>query len=1011
MKRPLIILFCFLFAASNVLLAQENFPVNGVKDKRDNAFAFTHATVYVDYKTKVEDATLLIRNGKVESVTAGKATPTGYTEVDCTGQSIYPSFIDLNTNYGQPELKKGGGFSFFGPEQIEPSKKGAYNANDAINSAYNASENFSINNKSAGAYRKVGFGTVLSTNQDGIARGTSTLVTLNNTNENETIIIPQAAAVYSFSRGNSKQNFPVSAMGAVALLRQTYMDAKWFKNAKPFTDLTLSSWNQNQSLPQVFEAGNKYAVMRADKVGDEFGIQYIITTKGDEYQRIAEIKRTNASLIVPVNFPSAYTVDDPYATLDVTLAQMKHWELAPSNIKVLTDNQINVSITTAGLKKKSDFLKNMRIAIEAGLSEETALKALTYTPATLMKASKKVGSLKNGRLANFIITSGNIFEEKTKIYDNWVQGNRFEINKPDAKEAKEGNYILAIGDSTYNVEIKDKKFKIVINDSTAIKIATKLDDEILNVSFKPTGTKELVRLSGWEVADGWKGQGQWADGNWTTWSLKFSSDLKVEEEKEDKKEGEEKLESDEKEEPKKEVEKEESGNVIFPFVAYGQESLPTAQTILIKNTTVWTNESDGVLENTDVLLQGGKIKQIGKNLSVSGALEIDGKGKHLTSGIIDEHSHIALFSINDVAVNSAMVRMKDVVNPEDIKIYQQLAGGVTASQLLHGSANPVGGQSAMIKLKWGESVDNMLVKGADEFIKFALGENVKRSRSTQSVRYPLTRMGVEQVYVDAFTNALAYEKEWKAYNALSSKSKAKAIPPRQDLVHETMLEIIRKNRFVTCHSYVQSEINMLMKVAEGFDFNINTFTHILEGYKVADKMKKHGVGASTFADWWAYKWEVRYAIPYNATLMTNQGVTVAINSDDAEMGRRLNQEAAKSVKYGDMSEENAWKMVTLNPAKLLHLDDRMGSIKVGKDADVVLWNNHPLSIYAKAEKTIIDGVIYYDIEQDKKLREGIKTERARLIQKMKKANKKGGGQMPKGKSPHNYHCDDFILQE
>jgi len=330
---------------------------------------------------------------------------------------------------------------------------------------------------------------------------------------------------------------------------------------------------------------------------------------------------------------------------------------------------------------------------------------------------------------------------------------------------------------------------------------------------------------------------------------------------------------------------------------------------------------------------------------------------------------------------------------------------------LHGSANPVGGQSALIKLKWGESADNMIIQDADEFIKFALGENVKRSRSTQSIRFPLTRMGVEQVYVDAFTNALAYEKEWNAYNKLSSKEKAKAVAPRQDLVHQTMLEIIRKERFITCHSYVQSEINMLMKVAENFDFNINTFTHILEGYKVADKMKAHGVGASTFADWWAYKWEVRYAIPYNATLMANEGVTVAINSDDGEMGRRLNQEAAKSIKYGGMSEEEALKMVTLNPAKLLHLDNRTGSIKVGKDADVVLWNNHPLSIYAKPEKTIVEGVVYYDIEKDKALRKGLELERARLIQKMKVAKKKGGKtQAPKGMAPKNFHCDDMIIQ-
>ena len=273
-------------------------------------------------------------------------------------------------------------------------------------------------------------------------------------------------------------------------------------------------------------------------------------------------------------------------------------------------------------------------------------------------------------------------------------------------------------------------------------------------------------------------------------------------------------------------------------------------------------------------------------------------------------------------------------------------------------------------------------------------------------------MGVEQVFVDGFNNARAYEKEWSAYNSLSSKAKTTTKKPRRDLVDETMLEILNRERFVTCHSYVQSEINMLMNVADQFDFNINTFTHILEGYKVADKMKEHGVGGSTFSDWWNYKWEVRYAIPYNATIMHREGVVTAINSDNLDMGRRLNQEAAKSVKYGGMSEEDAWKMVTLNPAKLLHLDDRMGSIKVGKDADVVLWTDHPLSVYAIVDKTIIDGTIYFDREKDQQAKEYVTSERARLIQKMKGVKKSGGKTQKRNSSVEmEYHCDDVLEED
>ena len=392
-------------------------------------------------------------------------------------------------------------------------------------------------------------------------------------------------------------------------------------------------------------------------------------------------------------------------------------------------------------------------------------------------------------------------------------------------------------------------------------------------------------------------------------------------------------------------------------------------------------------------------------------LIIDGKGKHLTSGIIDEHSHIAISrGVNEGGqAVSAEVSIGDVVNPDDINIYRQLSGGVTAAQLLHGSANPIGGQSALIKLKWGFSPDEMLIKDAPKFIKCALGENVKQANwgDFNTVRFPQSRMGVEQVFYDGFTRAKAYKKEWEDYQVnLGKKSASTTFAPRKDLELEILNEILDSKRYISCHSYVQSEINMLMHVADSMGFKINTFTHILEGYKVADKMKKHGAGGSTFSDWWAYKFEVNDAIPYNAKLMQDQGLVVAINSDDAEMGRRLNQEAAKSVKYGGMSEEEAWKMVTLNPAKLLHLDDRMGSVKIGKDADLVLWTGNPLSIESKVELTMIDGLILYNRNNNLALEERNTKERARLINKMLESNEKGEATKPFIKKGRRlYHCD------
>ena len=428
---------------------------------------------------------------------------------------------------------------------------------------------------------------------------------------------------------------------------------------------------------------------------------------------------------------------------------------------------------------------------------------------------------------------------------------------------------------------------------------------------------------------------------------------------------------------------------------------------MFKNVTVWTNEEDGIIENASVWVVDGKIKAFGTAIDAPGAKVIDGTGKHLTSGVIDEHSHIGASSINEGGQNSsAEVTIEDVINPDDINLYRNLSGGVTTLQILHGSANPIGGRSAIIKPKWGASADELLYPDADPYIKFALGENVKQSNWSSYARFPQTRMGVEQVFTDYFQRAKEYKTTWSNYNGLSRKVKARTAAPRYDLEMETLVEILNGERFISCHSYVQSEINMLLKVADRFGVRINTFTHILEGYKVADKMKKHGVGGSTFSDWWAYKFEVNDAIPYNGAIMHSQGVTVAFNSDDSEMSRRLNQEAAKAVKYGGVSEEDAWKFVTLNPAKLLHIDDEVGSVKVGKSADLVLWSDHPMSIYAVAEKTMIEGVIYYDLDRATAQVDEIAKEKNKLIQDMLSA-KNGGAktQKPIQKKTVEFHCE------
>ena len=427
--------------------------------------------------------------------------------------------------------------------------------------------------------------------------------------------------------------------------------------------------------------------------------------------------------------------------------------------------------------------------------------------------------------------------------------------------------------------------------------------------------------------------------------------------------------------------------ILYPNMAYGVAQLPIEESILFQNATVWTNENEGIIYNCDVAIEQGKIIAVGNKLEPSifknkkNIVFIDATNKHITSGIIDEHSHIAIsrgVNVGTQAVTSE-VRIADVINADDINIYRQLAGGVTIAQLLHGSANPIGGQSAIIKLRWGQMAENLKYKNAKPFIKFALGENVKQSNwgSKYRTRFPQTRMGVEQIIYDALIRAKEYEE-----NLIKYKKNTIRIKPRRDLELDALVEVMNKERFVTCHSYIQSEILMLMSLAEKFNFTINTFTHILEGYKIARELKNHGANASTFSDWWAYKYEVNDAIPYNATLLAHAGVNTAINSDDAEMGRRLNQEAAKMIKYGQASQEEAWKSVTLNPAKMLQIDEFVGSIKKGKDADIVIWSNNPLSMYSIVEKTYIDGRCYFSLEKDLQNREIIQKEKANLLNKI-----------------------------
>lgn len=416
-----------------------------------------------------------------------------------------------------------------------------------------------------------------------------------------------------------------------------------------------------------------------------------------------------------------------------------------------------------------------------------------------------------------------------------------------------------------------------------------------------------------------------------------------------------------------------------------------SQVIFIDNATILT-VSHGTIEHGSILIRDGKIAEVGAGLKApDGATVIDATGEYVMPGIIDCHSHIAIDGgVNEGGTSvSSMARIPDVLNPDDIDIYRDLAGGVTTANILHGSANSIGGQTIVIKLRWGKPASELPFEGALPGIKFALGENPKESNFNPGPgiprRFPATRLGVEETIRQAFTAAVEYKKQWDEYNRRVAAGEKNLIPPRRDEQLEPLVEVLEGKRYAHAHSYRADEILMLLRVAKEFGFKVRTFQHVLEGYKVADELAAAGVGASTFSDWWAYKMEAYDAIPYNAALMTQRGVVVSINSDDAEEARHLNQEAAKSMKYGGLSHDEALKLVTLNPAIQLGIDKRVGTIDAGKDADLAIFNHDPLSVYAVVQKTLIDGQVYFDRQADIAGRAALEKEKQELLEKEKPA--------------------------
>jgi imidazolonepropionase-like amidohydrolase len=632
-----------------------------------------------------------------------------------------------------------------------------------------------------------------------------------------------------------------------------------------------------------------------------------------------------------------------------------------------------------------------------------------------MGLEKTLGKVQPGFMANLVVTDGNYFDPRSRVTSVWLSGKEKYIADRH-KTRLAGKWDLIIQNKTLKLEFdvpsrlkkdKDKnqmalannqlEGKVISNDQSFNLIDLKIDGS--GIDFKLKGT--LLNI---DATLAFKGEikkdrivGMVFDGSMENEfkAKRTLSSKKVTREKETMSESE----------------------LFFPEGAYGlDKELLSPNAILIDNATIWTCGPKGIVEDWDILFVNGKIDKIAPDISVpmGSALVIDGTGKYVTPGLIDCHSHSAASSINEGAqAVTAEVRIRDVLFADDVNIYRQLGGGLTTANILHGSANPIGGQNAVIKLRWGSGPDNLLFKNAPEGIKFALGENVKQANWSGNGRYPQTRMGVEQVIRDAFRAAQDYRHRHKTYDR-SSKAKRKTTPPRIDLELEALAEILEGKRLLHCHSYRQDEIWMLTRIAEDFGFKIATFQHVLEGYKVAERLAEHGAGASTFSDWWQYKYEVIDAIPHNGTLMAKNNVLVSFNSDDSELARRMNTEAMKAVKYGGLSEEEALNFVTINPAKQLKIDKWVGSLEEGKDADFVIWDGAPLSIYSKVLETWIEGTRYWSVDENDQLEERDKVEREKLIQKILSYSTTSSGKTMKPNSVtprhiHNCEIEDLEL--
>jgi imidazolonepropionase-like amidohydrolase len=934
-------------------LVAQTAPTVGLRENPSSFHALTGARVVAAPGNVVENATVVIRNGVIESVTADGPAPAGARVWSMTGRTIYPGFIDAYTQIGMPD-------------EVPEEERGPVNWNRQVRSFTSAADEFADDGDRTGELRQQGFTTALALPGLGIFRGTGAVVSLGDGGAGERVLRSGVVHGLSLVRDNrAGGGYPTSAMGAITFIRQTFHDADWYDRAhrawaanpeglrRPERDRALEALVPvvRGDAPVVFQTRDEDEYLRAVSLADEFSVDAWFRGSGYEYRILEQVQQANRPLLLPLDFPSAPNVASPEQALGVSLEALRHWDLAPENPGRLAEAGVRFALTADGLSNGSDFLRNLRTAVSRGLPSDAALAALTTTPAQMLGVERTHGTVAAGKVANLVVAEGDVFSDDGRIVDVWVDGERYEINADDGVDPR-GRWVVAgLGGAGLSGELEltgqpGRLSGVFRSGGQSIDLASasltaatrRLALTMPGDAFGHPGT---VRLSATVEDDHLYGFGDLPDGT----RVNFR--------------GERAAAPAEPAEPGNGSANGDNfelqnvdGRPSFAPVDY--DDLPPAMEfgrrghVLVRNATVWTMGPEGILENADLLVSGGRVAAVGQGLSApAGATVIDAAGRHVTPGLIDAHIHSGLSGgVNETG--SAMVpevRIGDVLTANNIWSYRQLAGGLTTAHVMHGSANPIGGQNQLVKMRWGGTADEYKIEDAPRTVKFALGENPVRRED----RYPDTRMGTEQIIRDHFMAAREYMRSWEEWERSPT-----GIPPSRDLRMEALVDMINGDISIQSHSYRQDEILMLMRLAEELGLQIDAFHHGVEAYRVASELAAHGAAAVVWSDWGGFKIEAYNNTTYNVKVLLEAGVVTSLHSDNSEIAARMNWEAAKMLRTG-VTEEEALALVTSSTAQVLGVGDRVGSLETGKDGDFVIWSHHPLSARTVAQQTWIEG--------------------------------------------------------